>query len=1191
MLYLKKIHIQGFKSFPDKTTIELENGITCIVGPNGSGKSNISDAVMWTLGEQSAKTLRGTKMEDVIFAGTQSRKPVGFAEVTLVFDNTDRRIASDSDEVHITRKAYRSGDNEYCINKKSCRLKDIYELFLDTGIGREGYSIVGQGKIDNILSTKPDERRQVFEEAAGISKFRYKKEDAEKKLVKTEENLIRLEDIINELEGQIEPLNRQQKKAKKYLKYKDELKNLEVSAYIMQIDELKKTEGENNKGFTEAQNLVLSVKNKISDNDNEISRLLKLQSELEEEISGLREKLQGEIDKSSVNTHEIELCNKEIEFKKLTLLSAKSQIQETENNIKKLKEELIKINSSEELILSMRQKSEEKSRKLEESLLEAQNSVIAASTEIDNLKGEHLDLLQDISSLELKINNTGTAKGNYKQRQTVVEAELSENSKKLAELKDNKKAEEEKLALHNKAEEEHKKEVSVINEKLSKHNKELAELNFKKQGVLKELSLISSRISVLSELENELEGLSKSVKGVLSAHKKNELKNISIYGTLSSLIEVSPKYALALEIAMGGALQNIVTETKEDAKHAIEYLKNNRLGRATFLPVSAVKGNELPEKDFSGYKGFLGIASTLVSADEKYCGIIKHILGRVLVADTIDNAISISEKTKNTYKIVTLEGDILNPGGSMSGGSHNKSNGLLTRKAQIKEFADKKDVILKELSSLEAFEKELALKAEELNGGLSSLNTALNEVANRKVALLSDIGHFNLLIDSCEKLLANLNNEKTVIETRLKEASAEDKKYIAEIEEKNKEITLLKAKIAEKEQQARILTEKSNEIAGEISSNKITVSSYDKDLEHILSDKAVCSERIAEQEARTFNFGLQTEAVDKEIASLLNQIEEKRKLIEEAKIIIKNMGEEIEGRNNDKNKFALELENQQSKSKELINDMFLAQEKLAEAESNKNKSEIELENVYARLWEDYELTYSAAKELCPEAADFEGSKKKIAEIKSIIKNLGNINIDSIEDYKNVKTRYDFLKAQQEDLEKSKASLTTIINDMTKSMKIVFSENFEKISKKFSVIFTEPFGGGKAQLVLSNPDDVLKSPIEINVQPPGKKLQSITLLSGGEKAFTAIAILFSIFSVKPAPFCILDEIEAALDEENVYKFASYIKRFRGFQFMIVTHRQGTMESAETLYGVTMQEKGVSKLLPLSFSDIKNLKSEA
>lgn len=1189
-MYLKKIEIQGFKSFADKTEIEFNGGITAVVGPNGSGKSNISDALRWVLGEQSAKTLRGSKMEDVIFSGTNSRKPTGYAEVTIVLDNKDGSLPIDYSEVSVTRRVFRSGESEYYINKNSCRLKDVRELFMDTGIGKDGYSIIGQGRIDEILSTKSEDRRAIFEEAAGIVKYKTRKEEAEKKLEKTKENLIRINDIINELENQVEPLKSQSEKAKEYIALSEKLKDLEVSLFIREFDRLKEeishldaqkelvvTQLKYNEERRDAfENKYNRVKNEIDKMDAKIEEIQNLKYTTE----NLIEKKEGDL---KLSKERIFYLQKEAERYTNEIKLIQEQIKDT--IIKEEKETNYKL-ELEKRIEILNNQLNSKSKELE--ILNC--NIKKIEEDIENLKGDLIQNLNQISDKKSKINSISIFSKSIIKRIEQIDNDI--NNVKLQMEENNRQINitEEEIASYKKMIERlniEKKENIEVKKKIEEYGEKYKN---NADSIKAQIHGKMSNLKLLTEMRDEYEGYYKSVKNTLLACKKNKNLGRGVKGVVAELLNVDKKYERAIEVALGSSLQNIVTETQEDAKRIIEFLKKNKLGRVTFLPISSIraKGLTTAEKKVIQCKGLIGVASELITYHSDYTNIFEYLLGRVLIVETLEDGIRLSKQSDHSFKIVSLDGEILNPGGSMTGGSFStNTTNILGRDRQIKELEDeirelnkKYTFYTNELEKCEKEKVEIENKLVELDKRVNETNVVLFKLENKYSQLKLDNDRNNSLIEKYinekRQLISENDNSSTDVNDLEKE--------LEKLEEKSK---LIQSRIEE----LNVEYEKQRNIRdGIVKHNtelQVEIAKIRQELLNIIESIKNYSEHRfrLEEDIKRKNREKEDNEIDvrNELSKIDLLTEEKKQLSEELLEYDIRLDEVKSERNN----FMQTYYNDQEKLNEMnrkINDL---QKSISSLEVKREKYNMQLENITARLWEDYEMTYQMAAKYKKEFENVTKVQNEIRDLKNKIKALGNINLDSIDEFERVRERLEFLKNQKEDLIDAKESLDVVIKDMNIRMKQQFKESFELIRVNFNEVFVKLFGGGKADIYLEDEDNILLSGIEIIAQPPGKKLQSLSLLSGGERALTAIALLFAILKTKPTPFCILDEIEAALDDANVYRYAEYLKEFsKETQFIVITHRKGTMECADSLYGITMEEEGISKLISVKLTEKSN-----
>lgn len=1186
-MYLKELDLQGFKSFPEKVKLEFNKGITAVVGPNGSGKSNISDAVRWVLGEQRPKSLRGGKMEDVIFAGTANRRQVGFAEVSMTVDNSDKVIPVEYSEIKITRRVYRSGESNYFINGTECRLKDIYELFMDTGIGRDGYSIIGQGKIDEILSNKSEDRRQLFEEAAGIVKYKNRKSEAENKLDKEQQNLVRITDIISEIESKIEPLEKQAEKAKKYLELYGEMKEADIRLFCINGKRLEKEAGELNR-------LVENAVKDIEESDNSLDLFKREAEKIKEtaeiltasmeEINRVVASLSGEIEKNEGICHLTE-----------------EQIRNLRESVKRLEGEKenrsSKISENTEEILACRNAAENSAGEIERmrALLvekeEALSSMLEKQSEheqkIENYKSEMIEKIKLTADIKSSAERTEAVLEQFNARLRQISDEKSELEKRLKDKKIAGKSAEIRAEQSTDTVEEINREIEKLENKKAGVMKIIAVINEGFDDKSRRLSEKQSRLKVLNDMEREHDGYYKSVKAVLQLKDIGNPGFKGVRGAVAQLFKADEKYELAVETALGGSLQSLVVEDEADAKNAVNYLKSNQLGRATFLPMSTVKGRTLgTEKDsLIKEKGVIAPAVDLIKCDREYMGIAESLLGRIIVIDTIDNAIAFAKKFKQSYRLVTLEGESFMPGGAITGGSTGKKNsGVFGRKREI-------DRLKAETEALSAACEGLVSERDKNRNKADSID---DEIEERR----EEAREANINFITAKQELEQVNKDIGDYEEKLRLASIEEKQLHEQIDKAQSERNLAKEKLENIESEIIKLQDKLNEhrddaenrkngrdtTAEEITSIKVEISSLNEKKQSQLNN-------IQRLEAETEQLLSDMSKIELEKAEAESQIEEKQKLAQRAadmteKSRAEKAEKELELSNiteqrRNENERLIEQENKINECRETI---LKYKNELVRLETKSEKISEEKKRLNDDMWENYEITY-------PEALKYESSEEQASELsrrtrelKSQIKALGSVNVNAVEEYKETKERYEFLSGQKNDIIEAEEKLKEIINDLSGLMEKQFREKLEIISENFNEVFREMFGGGRAYLKLSDEEDVLGSGIDIIAQPPGKNLQNMMLLSGGERALTAIAILFSILKMKPSPFCILDEIEAALDDANVQRFGDYLKQFaKGTQFIVITHRKGTMESADVLYGVTMQEQGVSKIVSVKFDE--------
>lgn len=1182
-MILKALEMQGFKSFPDKTVLEFNKGITAVVGPNGSGKSNISDAVRWVLGEQSTKTLRGSKMEDVIFSGTDVRKAKGFAEVTLRLDNTDRSLNKDSDEVSVTRRYYRSGDSEYLVNGESARLRDVNELFMDTGLGRDGYSIVGQGKIADMVSPKASERRDMLEEAAGISHFRYRRGDAIKRLAQAEENLVRLRDILSELESRVGPLKAQSEKAQKFIVLAGERKNLEIGIWLNTIDKTgEKMRDQEHKieiaeaSHKEAQDELSKIGemiDKAADGTRDIN--IKLE-EIRNSASGFEEKLSDIDSQIKVAENSILHNNETIE----RINRDKAAENETEQNIDAAVSAAREcIQKAEEQIADATRQMDELSKQEETYRLsssEFSDRAAALSGEISALSVRLADCrvtaetanssIEEIRSRISAIDESmGTRKDYYDallKRKADAEAELKEIQDEIVSVKNaidgytlrfenrGKKADSVKLAIDEKQRELHKGQ---------------------------------DRVRLLEDLEKNMEGYFGAVKAVMKESGRGALRGI--YGPVSQLITVKDKYSAAIETALGAAVQNIVVDNETDAKRAMGFLKERRAGRATFLPITAIKGRVLSEQGLDDQYGFVSIASDLVSYDNKYSEIIRWLLGRTAVAEDIDSAIAIAKKYSYRFRIVTLDGQVINAGGSMTGGSRVQNAGILSRGNEIERLKGSLASMQKELDGMLS---DYKLLSEDASAAKAELEGAEGDLLRAKEENIRREGELKLASDKLASVssgVKELLEEKETLEKRIESVSSGAEAARSQIDELKETLENKEKELESITGDSKTLQKNREEVASKAAEIRLRIVSLQKDVE-------ANTDEITRLKNRKTGHLDRLSELDGEIREIEEKNDELRALTERLSADEKA----LKANHGDAQNQINELISQRDELEKQANDLRLherakSEERerlsgdIARLEERKIAMRNEYDNLTSKLYDEYQLTRREAAALEIEIDDYSLAAKRLAELKSQIRALGSVNVSAIEEYKEVSERYEFLSGQISDVETSRAELNKMIDDLTGKMAEQFREQFNRINSCFGQTFIELFGGGKAELRLEDERDVLGSDIEIKVQPPGKNVQNINLLSGGEKGLSAIALLFAILKVTPAPFCIFDEVEAALDDVNVSRYAQYVRRMtKNTQFILITHRRGTMEEADVLYGVTMQEKGVSKLLELKTAEM-------
>ena len=1178
-MYLKRIEMQGFKSFADKTVLEFMPGITSVIGPNGSGKSNISDAIRWILGEQSMKSLRGSKTQDIIFAGTQNRKSLGFAEASLIFDNTDGTLPIEYSEVTVTRKIYRSGETGYYINKVPCRLKDIVELFMDTGIGRDGYSIIGQGKIDEILSNKSEDRRHIFEEAAGIVKYRARKEETEKKLEQTKLNLLRINDILSEIESNLEPLQMQSDKAKKYLNLKEELKNIEVGLFLYNIEKYKQS-------LEELSNDEEIMKSTLNQEEGKLEKIKILKEELKDKIDEITtqiEKLQNigfesqkEIEKlnSNINVAETKIQNN-IE----NVERNKNEITELEEKINNLKQEIEQKQTRKDNLKQNKEKFENELKEKEEELQKLTEKLSSKELEIEKLKKQVEENTDKKYELQSEISMQTANFENLTQRQKQVKQEISNNVSELDRAR-MKKEDISKEFYEIEAERNQiLKQIEDIDTQKQEVNNKIEEFDLQIVNSTNDMRMKQSRHNFLVETEKEKEGYVKSVKSLLLDCEKIKELGKGMHGVLANIISVPSEYETAIEMCLGMSLQNIVTDTEEDAKRLIEHLRKNNLGRASFLPITSVKGKKL--ENIKGKKiGVVGIASDLVSFDRKYEQIILNLLGRTVVVDNMQNAINIAKENNYSFRIITVEGDIINPSGAITGGSvAKKTVNILGRSREIESLEKEIKKIKSKIDKLEKEKEEYINSSEVIIEQVQGLEKQLQETDITYATGKQRVSSIDENIQTIQKRIEKLKEESSKIEEKQKEIQTqkqENEKQIEHMKEQNEEDQKIIDEFSNSNKESQEYIDNLNL---DITNLKISVSSFNESEVSIQEMTDMLKTEIETHTKNKENKNKQIEKAKEENIQLKAEIENTKQEIEKVKEQVANSGENIEKLKQEriqKNEKLTEKETEQTSEFKTIEDL---KAQITKLEVKKTKTEEDITDIINKMWEEYQLTPNNVKDY-QKPENIALTQRKVNELRTDIRELGSVNVDSIEEYKNLKERYDFMCEQRLDLENTMSKLRKIIQEMLETMKQQFKEKFEIINKNFGEVFKELFGGGMAEVSLTDEENILECGIDITVQPPGKKLQNMTLLSGGEKAFTAIALLFAILKINPAPFCVLDEIEAALDDVNVYRYAEYLKKFsKETQFLIITHRKGTMEAADTVYGVTMEEKGISKLLSM------------
>lgn len=1182
-MYLKALEIQGFKSFPDKTVLNFGEDITAIVGPNGSGKSNISDAIRWVMGEQNSRQLRGAKMEDVIFGGTEKRRAMGFAQVTLVIDNTEHIFNRDEAEVAVTRRYYRSGESEYYINRQSVRLKDVNELFMDTGMGREGYSIIGQGKIDEILSVRSDDRREVFEEAAGISKYRHRKEESERKLQRTEENLVRINDKITELELQVEPLRKQAETAKKYLVLRDELRTLEISVWLENLQKLKADRLKLQADFETAQ----ADQKKAQDELDRVYAQAEECSRLLHENDCAAEEKRGRISalESAIGEHEsaAAVARTTAQHHAETIERMDREMSESRSRTESLHEQMqVMARRMEEIDASARTLENEIAALCEE-MRGSSDAAAAAAAQLEQLRRREAQEVAGAAQAQAELSAITAGSDEIAQRTAELTEELTQSEEKLTQTR-REAAQNEKELLS--AREEEQAAANIIGGhslKMEGRQRRAKESIEQKNQLSLQEKTISDRIRLLSEMEKEYEGFSKAVKIVMRAAEARTLSGI--HGPVGNLIHTDKDCSVAIEIALGGALQHIVVDTKNDGKNAIGLLKQRDGGRATFLPLDTIRGRSLRENGLENEYGFVGIASELVRCDGRYGSVIENLLGATVVVEDLDCGIQMAKRHDNRFRIVTLDGQVINAGGSMTGGSVSRNAGILSRSGELEQLH-------KKLKKIQSQLQDATLLAESANRELQKAQYEL-EVArdqqrqanDRVLTLEGRKNHYDMLIESLEQQQESLRIQKENLQKRsTDDAGRMDTirrtiaDFTARAEETREEIEMLQRRQETARQGLGEMTDRLTEKKAQ----QAALSAEGESARRSMEDLSRLRESLEGEHTDRESLRAQMEqAMAQARAEEERQQQEARELrggIEEHRQALQKLSEE---------KMALETRRSQTdRLSRTCNDTLLnCEREVTRLEGKLNGSALEEKQILDKLWERYELSHSDAQALRIELESVPKATRRIGELNREIKGLGAINIGAIEEFDRVNTRYTYLSDQRNDVEKAKEELLGIIEEITKQMTEIFATQFEILKQSFQETFLELFGGGRATLELEDENDILRCGIEIKAQPPGKQLKTLSLLSGGEKAFVAIALYFAILKVHPTPFCVMDEIEAALDESNVVRYARYMRRIAGkTQFIVITHRRGTMEEADVLYGITMQERGVSTVLTANLNEL-------
>ena len=1172
-MYLKSIEVHGFKSFANKLKFQFHNGITGIVGPNGSGKSNVGDAVRWVLGEQSVKQLRGSNMQDVIFSGTENRKPLGFAMVSITLDNSDHQLPVDYNEVTVTRRLYRSGESEYLINGTACRLRDVKELFYDTGIGKEGYSIIGQGQIDKILNGKPEERRELFDEAAGIVKFKRRKLSAQKKLEDENNNLTRINDILSELTRQVGPLERQAEKAKIYLKKRDELKQLDINMFLLEKERMSGQLKDVENKILISDHDMETVKNKLEQIRAEYEKIEQELETLDQTIEEKKNELnQGRMVKQQLE-NQIELLKEQIRSASMNDEHFQSRMAGIEESLKSCQQELTTEEKNNEGLKKELEEAAEKEQRCTKQLQEITEQAEQLEKQIAAGRNELITLLNERSNTKARMQRFETMKEQIQIRnsqltQRMLLAKTEQNQRETVRAGYQKEYEGITAKIHELTEEN-----TRIEEGINEIQKELIASSRELEATKEDYSRNVSRLEALRNMTERYDGYGNSIRRVME--KKDSVSGI--YGVVADLVKTEKKYEAAIETALGGSIQNIVTDNENTAKAMIEYLKKNKFGRATFLPLSAIRKKGGLGNDQALYEpGAIGVASTLVDTDDRYETLVEYLLGKTLIVDHIDHAIAISRKYRQSLRIVTLEGDLLSPGGSMSGGAFKNSSNLLGRRREMEDLEEKvrssKERVLQLQKQIEEIRQkrtrereELVKRTEQMQAEYLNQNTLklkLQEIQTQNAKMLSDHKSLQSEADEIRLQMAEIEEEHVQIEKEM-DLSREQEAHL------ETQIKVWQSKLEEKKADQ----EEQNRVCNEVHTQTMALHQKEEficqNLQRIHSEE---EHLLEEKKSLQENLSGSREDIEKKEAQI-QEIQESILHAEQAETDTEKVLSQFTEERNEKNRSHKEF--------------FQVREDLSNQLSDLDKEHFRLDNQKERLsdylerqinymWEEYELTASEAEKFRDEELEHSPQlKKMISQLKGEIKALGPVNVNAIEEYKELHERHEFLSAQHADLVKAGEDLKKIITELDEGMRRQFKEKFAIMQQEFEKAFKELFGGGKGSLELVEDEDILEAGIRIIAQPPGKKLVNMMQMSGGEKALTAIALLFAIQNMKPSPFCLLDEIEAALDENNVSRYANYLHKLtKNTQFIIITHRRGTMAVADRLYGITMQEKGVS-----------------
>ncbi len=1175
-MYLKNIEVQGFKSFANKIKFDFHNGITGIVGPNGSGKSNVADAVRWVLGEQRVKQLRGGSMQDVIFSGTENRKPLSYASVAITLDNSDHKLPVDYEEVTVTRKLYRSGESEYLINGAACRLKDINEMFYDTGIGKEGYSIIGQGQIDKILSGKPEERRELFDEAAGIVKFKRRKNLSLKKLEEERMNLTRVNDILAELEKQLGPLEKQSETAKEYLKKKEELKTFDINMFLLEEERLRERIKELEEKYTIASSEMEESNERydkmkeeyesIEEEVEEIDLAIETARNQMNETNLLKQQLEGQINvlKEQINTARM---NDEHYGNRANTIHAEiGARQEQKSSLDQEKTE----------VQTKLQKAQTQDREAKSGLIEVQSRIAEHTAQIEEKKQEIMDILGNRASTKAKIQHYDTTKDQIAVRKAELARNMLEISEEAERLSERLNQYEEELEKVQETIRGYNEQIAENERKIERFQKELSEKQEKLRIGQTAYHRESSRLESLKNITERYDGYGNSIRKVMA----NKEREKGLIGVVADIIKVDKEYEIAIETALGGSIQNIVTDNEDTAKRMIAFLKTNKFGRATFLPLTSMHGSGgIRNPEALKESGVIGLANTLVHVEQRFEGLADQLLGRTIVVRTIDDGIRIARKYRQSLRLVTLEGELINPGGSMTGGAFKNSSNLLSRRREIEEFEKTVAMLKTDMDNMEKQVSTLKNERASCYNVIDEIQKELRRASVRENTEKMNVEQSRIRQREAKERHERFADEQRTLEKQLRQIAENEESIQMELEtsesleqELNTGIESLQKNLEEEKETENIRLKQSEEV-------HLALAALEQQNEFISENISRIEEEIGKFQDELKELDQNKDSASQEIRAKEDQIAELKKTIEDSKELFEEIGSKIEEQTKKRDELNQKHKDFLRMREELSKHIAALDKECFRLNSQKESYEASSEKQMNYMWEEYEITYNHAMELRdPDLTDLAYMKRQIQTLKNEIRQLGTVNVNAIEDYKNVSERYEFLKGQHDDLVEAEATLVQIIDELDTAMRKQFSEQFKRIADEFNIVFRELFGGGKGTLELMEDEDILEAGIRIIAQPPGKKLQNMMQLSGGEKALTAISLLFAIQNLKPSPFCLLDEIEAALDDNNVTRFARYLHKLtENTQFIVITHRRGTMSLADRLYGITMQEKGVSTLV--------------